>query len=314
LAPTLLYGLHHHHPGAVLPDVFIDLMTDFGFKRVFGQEAGKECLLHFVNCLIPDHEITDLEYLPTENLPESEEQRWAYFDLYCQTADGTQLIIEIQRAKQAYFVDRCLFYASHALRKAKNKGKWDYRLPKLYCIALLSFTLEPKDKARLIHRVALRDQQTKALFYDKLNFIYVQLPAFDKILSNLENPLDKWLFLIKNVHRLEETPAEMQQQPFLTLFERSQRAKMTDQEYINYIASMKRRLDYQNTIDYARQEGIDHGLVQGLAQGLEKGEKAGRSKEQINIARKLLAEGCELDMVHRVTGVSLDVLRGLGES
>ena len=126
--------------------VFINLLTDFGFKRIFGTEENKHLLIDFLNQLIPKQTIVELEYLPTENKGDLLVDRDAIFDLHCKTDDDEYVLIEVQRGYQANFKDRSIYYSSCAIQKHARKGQWNYQLPKVYTICLLEFCFQPKHK------------------------------------------------------------------------------------------------------------------------------------------------------------------------
>ena len=97
----------------LLKDKYINPYTDFGFKVLFGTEMNKELLLSFVNSLFKGKEIIrDLTYLNTEHLGNSEVDRRAVFDVYCENEQGEKILIEMQRGEQQFFKDRSfvLFY------------------------------------------------------------------------------------------------------------------------------------------------------------------------------------------------------------
>ena len=102
--------------------------TDFGFKKLFGEEANKELLIDFLNSLLPEeHSVQTLEFRNTEHLGFSEVDRWAVFDIFCQAKSGERFVVEMQKVKQLYFKDRALFYAVLPIVEQAVKGKWDFK-------------------------------------------------------------------------------------------------------------------------------------------------------------------------------------------
>ena len=82
---------------------FINPFTDFGFKRIFGQEINKELTIDFLNLLLDgERHIADLTIHNPEMQPETEAERLVVFDLYCESDDGTQFIVEMQAARQSF--------------------------------------------------------------------------------------------------------------------------------------------------------------------------------------------------------------------
>jgi len=84
---------------------YINLFTDFGFKKIFGSEENKDILLDFLNTFLADKQrITNLQFLNTELLGGSIMERKAIFDLYCENDKGEQFIVELQLQRTKYFL------------------------------------------------------------------------------------------------------------------------------------------------------------------------------------------------------------------
>ena len=189
---------------------YINPYTDFGFKKLFGTEQNKDLLISFLNALFHDKpEITDLTYMNTEHLGEGIVDRKAVFDVYCRLADGSRIIVEMQKAEQQYFKDRSIYYSTYPIREQAPKGKWDYRLEDVYTVGILNFTFPegeyPSDS--MIHEIKLKDVEDNHVFYDKLTFVYLEMPKFNKTEDELETMFDKWMFALSNLARLLERRA-----------------------------------------------------------------------------------------------------------
>ena len=188
-------------------EVFINPYTDYGFKTLFGEEKNKHLLISFLNSLLGGLEhITDLTFQNTENLPRGINQRKAIFDIYCTNDQGQHFIVELQKAKQNYFKDRTVFYATFPIQQQAKQGDWDFKLKAVYCIGILDFVFsDHQDHKEVVHVVQLKNQHHQ-VFYDKLKFIYLEMPHFNKTLEQLDDSFDRWLYFIKNVNHLAEIP------------------------------------------------------------------------------------------------------------
>ena len=213
-----------------LQERYVNLLTDFGFKRVFGSEPNKQLLIDFLNTLLPAHRhIQTLSYKSTENLGNTPVDRKAIFDLYCQGENGDRFIVELQKAKQNFFKDRSVFYASFPIQEQALKGGWSFELAPVYSIGVLDFVFDDhRQENELIHTVKLKDQNCK-VFYDKLTFIYVELPKFTKTLEQLESKQDKWLYLFRHLPDLDDQPRPFQDPVFLQLFEIARNSQLLPQ-------------------------------------------------------------------------------------
>ena len=136
-----------------LQDKYVDLLTDFGFKRVFGTEPNKVLLIDFLNTLLPkQHYIQDVSFKNSENLGKTIIDRRAIFDIYCTTDSGEQFIVEIQKAKQNFFKDRSVYYSTFPIQEQAQTGDWDYQLAAVYTVGVLDFVFaDHRDDPTMIH-------------------------------------------------------------------------------------------------------------------------------------------------------------------
>ncbi len=274
-----------------MKETYINLFTDFGFKKLFGEEQSKERLISFLNTLLPEkHHIETLHFSKNEALGESQLDRKAIFDLHCLSSRGEFFIVELQKAKQNYFKDRSLYYATFPIQQQAERGNWDYRLAAVYTIGILDFVFD-EDRQQgnrdVIHLVQLKNQHQQ-IFYDKLTFIYLTLPNFIKTADELETEQDKWFFLFRHLHELESIPSTLQQQLFIHLFEAASIARFDPLEREQYETSLKYYRDLKNVVDTARDEGRLEGKLEGLQEGQQIGLEQGRQAKAVEIARNLL--------------------------
>ena len=243
-------------------DRYINPLTDFGFKRLFGTEPNKNLLIDFLNVILPpQHRVKDLTYRSTENLVVD-------LDLYCQSEKGEKFIVEMQKAKHNYFKDRSIYYASFPIQDQAPKGDWNYKLAPVYTIGILDFVFdEDKNDDAFLHIVELKDQDCK-VFYEKLKFIYLELPKFKKTIDQLNDHFDKWLFLLKHLPELEEPPLPLQENVFMQLFEVARITTFSPVEREAYENSLKYYRDMNGVIETAREEGMRSLLLKLLSRKL----------------------------------------------
>ena len=287
---------------------YINPFTDYGFKRLFGEEPNKDLLLDFLNELLKEEQgkITDLQYLKNEHLPSTELNRKAVFDLYCTNEKGEKFIVELQKTKQKFFKDRTVYYSTFPIREQAKVGSiWNFELKKVYMIAILDFVFdEDKDEPdKFRYDVKLMDIDTNKVFYDKLMFIYLEMPKFNKKAEELETRFEKWLFVLKNLHKLDRIPEKLKEKIFLKLFETAEISKFSQEEYQQYEESLKYYRDLKNSLDTAREEGLKEGLQKGL--------KEGEYKKQIEIAKGMLEKGFDISTIKELTGLPEDEIKKL---
>ena len=282
---------------------YINPFTDYGFKKIFGEEASLVSLKSFLNAVLPpQHQIVDLTFKSSEFMGRKPEDRRAIFDLYCEADSGEKFIVELQRQKQNYFRDRSVFYSTFPIQQQAQQGVWDFKLTPVYCVAILDFCFD-KQGEEVLHKVQLKDQKNQ-VFYDKLTFIYLEMPNFKKAVDELETDLDKWLYFIQNLEGLEDIPKVFTgREEFEVALEKAAIAKLTHEDYLHYEASLKVFRDNYNTMEYQFQQGEKKGLAKGLAEGkaegLAKGEEIGMQKA----LERLLATGMSETDARQVLGL-----------
>ena len=290
---------------------YINPYTDFGFKKLFGTELNKDLLISFLNALFNDEKriIKDVQYLNAEHLGDGYGDRRAVFDVYCMTEDGSRFIVEMQKAEQEYFKDRSIYYATLPIREQAPKGKWDYHLEGVYTIGVLNFVFPnneyPADS--YIHEVKLKDNDDNHIFYDKLTFVYLEMPKFNKREDELKTMFDKWMFALRNLSRLLERPKALQERIFSRLFDQAEIAQFTPEERREYQESVKDYWDYYSTMKTAHKKG----KAEGLAEGEAKGRAEGRAEEKKENARKMKADGMDINLIAKYTGLAVEEIKEL---
>ncbi len=283
---------------------YINPFTDYGFKRLFGEEPNKNLLLDFLNELLKEEQgvITELTYLKSENLGTTELNRKAIFDLYCTNEKGEKFIVELQKTKQKFFKDRTIYYSTFPIQEQAKKGsEWDFKLEKIYTIAILDFEFD-NDKMfpnKFRYDVKLKELETNEIFSDKLNFIYLEMPKFNKQIEELNTRFDKWLYVIKNLHKLDRIPEKLKENIFLQLFETAEIAKFNRQEYQDYEDSLKYYRDLKNSLDTAKEEGRIEGRMEG------------KLESKIEDALKMLEKGLGITLISEITGLTEEQIKNL---
>ena len=262
---------------------YISLLTDFGFKRIFGTAMNKDLLICFLNSLFNGRQVVkDVSYLNPEHVGDVYTDRRAIFDVYCEGENGEKFIVEMQNAYQTYFKDRALFYSTFPIREQAQKIR---------------------------HHVQLCDTATHKVFYDKLEYIYVEIAKFNKPLEELDTLYEKWLYALKNLYKLTQRPKELCDKVFDRLFEEAEIAKFTPQEMREYETSKMAYRDIKNSVDTAKREGIEIGMAKGMEKGRAEGIEEGMSQRSLEIARKMLAKGMDEASIMDMTGLTAEEIK-----
>ena len=288
---------------------YINPYTDFGFKKLFGTPLNKDLLISFLNSILDGKEVVrDLTYLNGENLGNGYGDRRAIFDVYCENEQGETFIVEMQKAEQQFFKDRSVFYSTFPIQNQGKKGIWNFKLKGVYTIGILDFVFPnheyPQDSLR--HEVKLVDVDDKHVFYDKLTFLYLEMPKFNKKEEELKTMFDKWLFVLHNLSRLMKRPAALQERIFTRLFEQAEIARYTPEERQDYEDSLKVYRDMKNVLDTAELRGLEKGRKEGRREGRKEGIEQGTFEERRKNAKAMKALGLPLETIVKVTGMSAD--------
>ena len=279
---------------AAIEDRYISLLTDFGFKRIFGTAPNKDLLINFLNCLFDGRKvIKDLKYNNSEHVGDIYTERKAIFDVYCESVEGEKFTVKMQNASQKYLKDRTIYYSTFPIREQAPKGEWDFKLNPVYTVALVNYDMKEKafDQQEISHQVQLCDTATKQVFYDKLEFIYVEVTKFNKTENELVTLYDKWVYALKNLAKLTDRPAALRDKIFDRLFQVAEIAKFTPTELREYEDSLKAYRDLKNSLDTA--------------------EEKGEAKEKKSTIKRLLASGISVDIIAIATGLTHDEVKVL---
>ena len=310
---------------------YINPYTDYGFKYLFGTEPNKEFTLDLINALLRGKEvIKSLTLLPSEQLGDTQEDRRAVFEVYCENEQGDKIIIEMQKADQQYFKDRSIYYSSFPIRQQGVKGRWRFGLKAVYTIGILDFVFdEDKDDEEYYHHVVkLMDVEKKEglpptmlstsqtpPFYDNLTYIYLEMPKFKKTEDELETLFDKWLYALKNLPRLLERPKALQERIFKKFFDVAETANLSKEEYAKYWESEKVYYDMDGAFRTASSKGFERGMTKGLAEGRAEGRVEGRTEgieeNKRENARRMRADGMPDELIAKYTGLTFEQIKVL---
>ena len=292
---------------------YINPYTDFGFKRLFGEEANKDLLIDFLNAFLPEkHRVKTLQFRNTEQRGEIVVHRKAVYDIFCEGENGEHFIVEMQQSEQNWFKDRAIFLSTFPIRDQAVPGKeWSFELKAVYLIAVLGFEYDKNEERRKLKRsVQLKDQDGD-LFYDKLEFIFLQMPLFTKTESELKTREDKWYYFLKNLSSFEHIPDILQEPVFERAFATAEVARMNKNELRRYEESLIVYWDNYSVLETALAKGKAAGIAEGIAKGTAEGIAKGRAERDIEIARNMKRKGLDHAFIAEMTDLSPEEIEQL---
>ena len=294
---------------------YIDPMTDYGFKKIFKNEQHKR-LMRELLCNVFDPQIIEIEFVDSEHLGETEDDRRAYFDVECRTSEGKRFIVEVQLRDQEFFPERAVFYSTFLISEQAVKGLWDYNYNPVRFLGLMNFNMRGTDSKlsedRFIHRYSLRDDDTHELLTDRLGYVFMEVARFNKEWRECATFEEKFLYYMKNLPNFAEEPEMLESGGYFDeLLKAAEYESLTREEKRKYLKTVHMRGDYQNTIDFARKQGHEAGFAEGMEKGIEKGMEKGAIETKADIARNLTAIGMSVDQISKVTGLPESAIRAL---
>jgi predicted transposase/invertase (TIGR01784 family) len=271
---------------------YINPYTDFGFKKLFGEEANKDLLVDFLNQLLSTkHKIVNLTFKNPEQLSEIKTDRRAIFDIHCENDKGDRFIVEMQKAKLKFFKDRSIFYTTFPIKEQAEKGDWNFKLIPIYCVAILDFTFDDdREQKNHVSHVQLKDQYCQT-FYDKLTYIFIEMPRFSKKGEALENHFDKWLYFLKHLEDFEQIPGILKEEVFIKAFETAEIANFDEKQLLEYEESLKHYRDMKGAMDTSFEDGEE--------------------KKAKEIVQNSLKEGLSIELISKITGLPVEEIEKL---
>jgi len=303
---------------------FADPTNDIAFKRIFGNEKHKNILISFLNAVLDfkgKYEIVDITLANPYQVPKIKELKETILDIHATNRNGDKFIVEMQKRNIGDFAKRSLYYTSKAYVAQLPKSK-DYSvLKKVYFIGILNFNMF--ENKSFISRHLIINQETQTQDLKDFEFTFIELPKFKKELHELDTILDKWIYFLKYASDLEMIPKEYSSiEEFREAFELATQVAWNEKELEVYEYVSLKEFDEINAIrtakKLAREEGLkegrEKGLQEGREKGLQEGLKEGEKKAKIEVAKKLISQNIDIDIIVQSTGLSKDEIERLKES
>jgi predicted transposase/invertase (TIGR01784 family) len=279
---------------------YIDPMIDVAFKQIFGKEKNKRLIKELLEHVF-HQDITELEFVNVEHPGESKDDRKAVFDLQCKSRQIGDFIVEVQVKNQGHFDKRAIYYSTFPITAQAPRGDWDYDFKPVFFLGILNYKMEGQSDGggEYIHRYSIRNDENGQRLTDSLQFVFMELAGFDKRLQDCKSFEDKFLYFFKNLPKFAMKPDTQNDSYFDELLAAAEYSNMTKAEQEAYNRRLKIQRDNYAADKYARETAI--------AEGLAKGEAA----KARSIAKGLIEEGISIEVIQRVTGLSVEEIEAL---
>ena len=262
---------------------YADVLSDRWFKRIFGWAPAKRLMQLFLTELIPEREIADLSFGPQEHINPIEEGKDIRLDVQCTDSSGDTFIVEVQVAEQLSFYERAVYNSSMVIQEQLPPGSTDWSFGPIYFIGIMNFSLH-KGSEQVLFRYALREQTLGEIMTDSIQYIFLELPNSTKAFTSEATPIDNLCFVLKNLSTFTERPKGLEGEIYDLLFSSTEISKFAPKERKEYYRDMTTKKDIANQIAFA--------------------EKKGDKNASLRIAKSLLDQGVDVDIIVKSTGLS----------
>ncbi len=288
---------------------FLNLQTDFAFKRVFGNAKKPHIAINFLNAVLalPEgKEIVDLIFIDPYNKPKTTRKKLGIVDVKCTNKRGEKFIIEMQAREQPAYAKRAQHYVFANVVDQLEKGeRFDTLLP-VYFVGVLKFNLITHTK-QPISRYTIVQKQNDELLEDDLmdlaNWTFIELTKFNKKIAACKTLVEQWMYLLKYAEKLDEIPALLgAEKALLEAMELLNEGAMTEKE----------RVTYQEELDALRVEEdiLSAAEKKAEARGKTEGKTEGKAEAIRELARNLL-DVLPVEKIAEITGLSADEIKKL---
>ncbi len=299
---------------------YLDPKNDIAFKKIFGSEKNKDILIHFLNdilCSFKKNPIVDVEFLPTILNPETARQKLSMVDVLCKDKEGAKYIIEMQVDYYKEFEKRAQHYAARIYSEQAKVGSKYHNLKEVIFIAIADYVIFPKKPHYKSDHIIL-DKTTHEHDLKDLYFTFIELPKFKKSKEELTSIEEKWCYFFKHAH--ETTGADLKKiigndsiikraYTALNQFHWNENELRDYQDMNRVIMDNMAILDHKMDVGEAR--GEKKGLKKGMKKGLKKGEAIGLKKGKMELVKRLLQDGVEMDVIALSADLSKEQIEDL---
>jgi len=277
---------------------FISILSDYGFKATFGDESETLFLRKALEALIESKvPIKEVKFLRNEFEGITEDSRGGLYDLICEDENGNSFIVEMQLGYYKNYIHRSKFYAFQRFNTLVERGKYRFEgLTKIYCIGFLANNIYPKSE--LYYHFGTLKNQIGENIDNQITHIIVEISKFDKKESDIQNNLDKLIFVMKNLENIQDSnqlPHFLSEDWIDQAIKKLDRSKMTPEQRMHFEMSL------------AKQASIMEMLKEEIKEEKRK-ERENANKET---AKKMKDKGIDISLISEITDLSIEEIEKL---
>ncbi|MDE5870541.1 MAG: Rpn family recombination-promoting nuclease/putative transposase [Muribaculaceae bacterium] len=279
-------------------ELYMNLRTDFAFKRLFGTPEYSHLLLRLLNSLFHDSKvISKVEFKNKEVLPPDQDGKKMVYDVYFTTQDNEHFILEMQNLYEPFFENRAILYTLKGLTEQVKKGG-EYYLDPVYSIFFTNFDFTHIKKG-VLHDIGLIDRNTGEVFSSLLNMKFIPMSTVKKTWEDCKNTYDKIIYLIKNMHKMDKNSKAFKSGEYDDFFKAAELNNLVEEEFVAYSQSYAKMAETERAMEYAVAESFSNGFSRGESVGIRK------------TASNLKKMGLNTDEIVKATGLSIEEINEL---
>ena len=294
---------------------FLDVKTDFAFKKVFGSQQSKPVLIDFLNAMLDysgEFAIAELEIVDPYQIPLIKGMKDTFVDVKAVLANGSRVIIEMQVLNVEGFEQRILFNAAKQYSSQLLQGEHYRLLNPVIALTFTDFILFKDETTQVLSRFKLMEKQRLVEYGDDIELVFVELPKFERTLDQLDNIQQQWIYFVKNAGKLNFIPESLNTPSLRQAFDIINEAGMSAEE----LEAQHKRHDFiilqRDSLTKARSDGEQEGLAKGIEQGIgigiergiEQGMERGRLAERNALICQAHRSGLSPQLIASLVGLS----------
>jgi len=288
---------------------FLDVKTDYAFKKVFGSNENKPLLIKFLNSVIvfnDNAKIKDLTIEDPYNIPMLKGMKDSFVDVKAVLDNDTKVIIEMQVLNHKGFEKRVLYNMAKNYSMQLHKSEDYHLLNPVIALSIVDFIMF-EDSNKVINNFKLLEKEEFINYSDDIELIFIELPKFNKELNQLKTLQEKFIYFIKHSDNLTLIPKELEdiKDALATINE----ATLTPEEL--ELQHKRKEFIYiqKSSVDLAQEKGFEQGVERGIEKGIEQGIEQGI----LSVAKNSISQGLDNQTISTITGLEIDQIENLRE-
>jgi|APTNR8051073442_1049403.scaffolds.fasta_scaffold00497_9 predicted transposase/invertase (TIGR01784 family) len=281
---------------------FVDMTNDIAFRKIFGNENKKIILISFLNAILKlegNSCITYVDILNPYQLPIIKNLKASIIDVRARDKNDNTYIVEMQVAEPDGLDKRLLYYVSKDYSQQIESGQQYPKLRPVIFIGIFDFLFTQGTKYLSHHAVC--DVEDGERVIKDMDFYFIELPKFKKLLSELETITDKWIHFIKEAENLDVIPENVDDEGLKEAYKEANKHSWTKEDLDAYDYSEMREQDERGKVQLAERRGE------------QRGEQRGEEKKEIETVLKLHNKGMAGQEIADLLDITVERVRQLIE-